>query len=137
MSTPTSVHYSHLLSVLRYLHGTIDCHLFFSSSSSLQLHAYSNATWGSDPSDFKSLSAYCVFLGSSLIAWKAKKQTVVSRSSIEAKLRALACVTAEETWLQWLLADFGVALSSTPVHCDSTSAISIAHQTRRRGLLLC
>jgi hypothetical protein len=73
MSTPTSVNYSHLLRVLRYLRGTIDHRLFFSSSSSLQLHAYYDAIWGSDPSDFKSLSAYCVFLGSSLIAWKTKK----------------------------------------------------------------
>jgi len=62
-----------------------------------------------------------------LIAWKTKKQTVVSRSSAEAELRALACVTAEVTWLRWLLADFGVAFStSTPVHSDSTGAISIA-----------
>jgi hypothetical protein len=68
MSTPTSVHYNHLLRVLRYLRGTIDRRLFFSSSSSLQLHAYSDATWGSDPSDFKSFSTYCVFFGSSLIA---------------------------------------------------------------------
>jgi hypothetical protein len=35
MSTPTSVHYSYLLRVLRYLCGTIDRHLFFSSSSSI------------------------------------------------------------------------------------------------------
>jgi hypothetical protein len=129
MSTPTSVHYNHLLHVLRYLHGTSDQRLFFSSSSSLQLHAYSNATWGSDPLEFKSLSAHCVFLGSSLIAWKTKKQTVVSRSSAEVELRAFACVTAEVTWLRWLLADFGVALSSsTVVHCDTTSAISIAQE---------
>jgi hypothetical protein len=46
---------------------------------------------GSDPSDFKSLSTYCVFLGSSLIAWKTKKQTVVSCSSAKAELCALAC----------------------------------------------
>jgi hypothetical protein len=32
MSTPTSVHYSHLLCVFQYLRGTIDRHLFFSSS---------------------------------------------------------------------------------------------------------
>jgi hypothetical protein len=60
MSTPTSVHYSHLLCFLRYLRGTIDRRLFFSSSSSLQLHAYSNATWGYDPSDFKSLYLFCL-----------------------------------------------------------------------------
>src|SRR5438105_14934707 len=68
MSAPTSIHYSHLLRVLRYLRGTIDRRLFFSSSSSLQLRAYSDATWGTDPSDFKSISAYCVSFGSSLIA---------------------------------------------------------------------
>jgi hypothetical protein len=73
VSAPTSVHYSHLLRVLRYLHGMITRHLFFPCSSSLQLQAYSNATWASDPSDRRSLSTYYVFLGGSLIAWKMKK----------------------------------------------------------------
>jgi hypothetical protein len=44
VSAPTQIHYSHLLRVLRYLHGTISCHLFFPRSSSLQLHAYYDAT---------------------------------------------------------------------------------------------
>ena len=73
VSAPTSVHYSHLLRVLRYLRGTISHRLFFPRSSSLQLQAYSDATWASDPSDRHSLSAYCVFLGGFLIAWKTKK----------------------------------------------------------------
>jgi hypothetical protein len=32
---PTQIHYSHLLRVLCYLHGTISHHLFFPRSSSL------------------------------------------------------------------------------------------------------
>ena len=67
VSAPTSVHYSHLLRVLRYLRGTISHRLFFPRSNSLQLQAYSDATWASDPSDRGSLSAYFVFLGGSLI----------------------------------------------------------------------
>jgi hypothetical protein len=62
ISAPTQIYYSHLLRVLRYLHGTISCRLFFPRSSSLQLQAYCDATWASDPSDRHSLSAYCVFL---------------------------------------------------------------------------
>jgi hypothetical protein len=81
---PTTAHYSYLLRVLRYLHGTITRHLFFPRSSSLQLQAYSDATWASDPMDRRLLSTYCVFLGGSPIAWKTKKQTAVSRSSVEA-----------------------------------------------------
>ena len=92
VSAPTQLHYTHLLRVLRYLRGTPSRRLFFSHSSPLELQAYSDATWGSDPSDRRSLSAYCVFLGSSLVSWKTKKQIVVSRSSAEAKLHALACV---------------------------------------------
>jgi hypothetical protein len=103
---------------------------FFPRSSSLQFQAYSDATWASDPSDRHSLSAYCVFLGGSLIAWKTNKQTVVSRSSAEAELRAMASLTAEVTWLRWLLDDFGVSVTApttpTSLLSDSIGAISIA-----------
>jgi hypothetical protein len=39
----------------------------------------------------------------------------------------MSLVTAEVTWLQWLLDDFGVSVSMpTPLLSDSTCAISIA-----------
>ena len=127
VSAPTQLHYTHLLRVLRYLRGTMTRRLFFPRSSSLQLQAYCDATWASDVSDRRSLSAFCVFLGGSLISWKTKKQTAVSRSSAEAELRAMALVTAEVTWLRWLLEDFGVSVSMpTPLLSDSTGAISMA-----------
>ena len=86
-------------------------------------------------SDRRSLSAYCVFLGSSLIAWKTKKQTAVSRSSAEAELRAMASVTAEITWLRWLLQDFGVSVAApTPLLSDSTGALSIARDPVKHEL---
>jgi hypothetical protein len=100
VSASTQIHYSHLLCVLRYLRGTISHRLFFPRSSSLQLQAYCDATWASDPSDRRSLSAYCVFLGGSLISWKTKKQVAVSRLSAEAELRAMTLVTAEVIWLR-------------------------------------
>jgi hypothetical protein len=120
---------SHLLRVLCYLRETIFCRLFFPRYSSLQLQSYCDATWASDPSDRRSLSAYCIFRGGSLIAWKIKKQLAVSRSSAEAELCDMALVTAEVTWLRWLLEDFGVSVSlPTPLLSDSTGAISIARE---------
>ena len=44
VGAPTSVHYAHLLRVLRYLRGTTSRSLFYSRQSSLQLQAYSDAT---------------------------------------------------------------------------------------------
>jgi hypothetical protein len=68
ISTPTSVHYGHLLRVLRYLHETRSRCLLYASDSPLQLHAYSDATWASDPVDRSSTTCYCILLGSSPIA---------------------------------------------------------------------
>ena len=135
VSAPTSVHYGHLLRVLRYLRGTKTQCLFYDSNSPLQLHAYSDATWASDPTDRRSITGYCILLGSSPVAWKSKKQAVVSRSSTEAELRALAITTAEIIWIRWLLADLGVSCDSpTLLRCDNTGAIQICHDPVKREL---
>jgi hypothetical protein len=135
VSAPTQIHYSHLLRVLRYLRGTISLRLFFPRSSSLQLQVYCDANWASDPSDRCSFSAYCIFLGGSLIAWKTKKQVTVSHSSAKAELCAMTLVTVEVTWLQWLLQDFGVSVSMpTPLLSDSTEVISIARDPVKHEL---
>ena len=132
---PTTVHHGHLLRVLRYLRGTTSRCLFYANSSQLQLHAYSDATWASDPVERRPVTGYCIFLGTSLIAWKSKKQTAVSRSSAEAELRALATTTSEIVWLRWLLADLGVSCHApTPLLCDSTAAIQIANDPVKHEL---
>jgi hypothetical protein len=135
VSKPTSVHYGHLLRVLRYLRGTQSRCLLYDSASPLQLHAYSDATWASDPVDRCSTTGYCILLGSSPIAWKSKKQAAISRSSVEAELRALATTTAEIIWLRWLLADLGVSCDTpTPLLCDNMSAIQISHDPVKHEL---
>ena len=67
VSAPTSVHFGHLLRVLRYLRGT---------SSQCLLYAH----------DRHSVTGYCILLDSSPLVWKSKKQSAVSRSSTEAEL---------------------------------------------------
>jgi len=128
VSAPTSVHFGHLLRVLRYLRGTSSQCLLYPRGNPLHPHAYSDSTWASDPTYRRSVSSYCILLGSSPLAWKSKKQAAVSRSSTEAELRALATTTAEIIWLRWLLAEFGVSCDTpTPLLCDNTGAIQIAN----------
>ncbi|XP_042757561.1 secreted RxLR effector protein 161-like [Lactuca sativa] len=127
VTAPTYVHWGVVLHILRYLRGTQFQTLLFPSTFSLELRAYSDADWDGDCHDRKSTIGFCVFLGESLISWKSKKQDVVSRSSTEAEYCAMAVTTCEIIWLQWLLADMRVYISSpTPLHCDNKSAIQIA-----------
>ncbi|XP_047314196.1 uncharacterized mitochondrial protein AtMg00810-like [Impatiens glandulifera] len=111
-----------------------DVHIFqsllLSTSSSLDLLAFSDADWAGDPSDRKSTTGFCIFLGDSLISWKSKKQDVISRSSTEAEYRTMAFTTCETVWLRWLLANMGVFLHEpTPLFCDNKSAIQIARNS--------
>ena len=128
MFAPRSTHFSVVLRILRYLKGTLFYGLHFSANSSLVLSGYFDADWGKDPTDSRSTTGYCFFLGDSLISWRSKKQTVVARFSAESEYRAIADASSELIWLRWLLTDMGVPHSSaTMLHCDNRNAIQISH----------
>ena len=96
----------------------------------MELHAYSDADYGSDPLIANLLLVFVFFLGDSLIAWKSTKQPIVSLSSTEVEYRAMTSTTKEIVWLCWLLADIGVFLfHPTFIYCDNKSAIQIAHNS--------
>nr|XP_017239931.1 PREDICTED: uncharacterized mitochondrial protein AtMg00810-like [Daucus carota subsp. sativus] len=128
MTAPRTPHFSAVLHILRYVKGSIFHGLHYSFDSSLELHAYSDADWGGDPTTRCSTTGFCFFLGDSLISWRSKKQSLSSRSSAESEYRALADTTQELIWLRWLLEDMSVTHSpATSIYCDSKSAIDIAH----------
>ncbi|TYK06346.1 putative mitochondrial protein [Cucumis melo var. makuwa] len=128
MAAPRTIHFIAVLRIIRYIKGTLRHGLQFSSQSSLVLFGYSDADWVGDPTDRRSTAGYCFYLGDSLISWRSKKQSVVSRSSTESEYHALADTTAELLWLRWLVADMGVPQQGpTLLHCDNRSAIQIAH----------
>lgn len=80
MHSPTVAHFNAVKRLLQYLQGTLHYGLQFSDSS-LDLQAYSDSDWAGSVIDRKSTTGYCVFLGSNLVSWTAKKQCTVSRSS--------------------------------------------------------
>lgn len=85
---PTLIHWHAAVHVLKYLKGCPSLSIFYHTQNVLNIQAYSDADWGACSDSRKSLMGLCVFLGSSLISWKCKKQSTVSVSSAEAEYRA-------------------------------------------------
>jgi hypothetical protein len=102
--------------------------LLFRNSGHLTIDGYSDADWASCLDDRRSTSGYCVFVGGNLVAWRSKKQSVVSKSTAEAQYRALSQGLSEMLWVRNLLSELKVLkLGHLNVWCDNKSAICIAN----------
>ncbi|KAL9299192.1 putative RNA-directed DNA polymerase [Arabidopsis thaliana] len=95
MQTPLSDHWDAAIRLVRYLKGCPGQGILLSSKSNLQLTTFSDSDHATCPITRRSLTGYLVKLGNSPVSWKTKKQDKVSRSSAEAKYRAMAMACQE------------------------------------------
>ncbi|KAJ0471180.1 putative RNA-directed DNA polymerase [Helianthus annuus] len=127
MHSPKEVHLSLALRLLRYLKLSPGKGISFRKTDELNLFGYADSDWAKCLNTRKSVTGYCVFLGTSLVSWKSKKQNIVSRSTAEAEYRAMCSITCELMWIKNLLSELGVNCSiPMPLFCDSQAALSIA-----------
>lgn len=128
MHAPGQEHFETIYRILRYLKGSPGKGLLFRKNGHLQVEVYTDVDWAGRVTDRRSNSGYCTFVGGNLVTWHSKKQTVVARSSAEAKYRAIALGICEVLWIKKILEELR-ASNSLPmqVYCDNKSAIAIAH----------
>jgi hypothetical protein len=126
MHSPSNVQMQIALRLLRYLKSAPGKGIPFSKGPSFELRAYADSDWGKCLSTRKSVTGYCLFLGKSLISWKSKKQTTVSRSTAEAEYRAMCATTCEIMWVINVLQELQVKVHlPVSLFCDNTAALSI------------
>lgn len=128
VSQPMDIHFQAATRVLKYLKGSPSKGILFPANSTLKITGFADSDWAGCLDTRRSITGYCVFVGSSLVAWKSKKQSTVSKSSSEAEYRALAALTCELQWLSYLLHDLHLP-STEPytIYCDNKSAVYLAH----------
>ena len=95
LHAPTTTHWVARKRILHYIKGTLDYGISFCPALVLSLEGFSDAYWGINLDDKKSMSGLGVFLGPNLITWSSKKQNMVARSSTESEFRALAATAVE------------------------------------------
>ena len=92
---------------MRYLKGTMNYGIHYTGYPWV-LEGYSDANWISDADKIKVTSGYVFTLGGRAVFWKSCKQTILTRSTMEAELIALDTATVETEWLRELLMDLPI-----------------------------
>ncbi|GJS13032.1 putative ribonuclease H-like domain-containing protein [Tanacetum coccineum] len=82
---PKVSHLNAVKRIFRYLKGRPKLGLWYPKDSPFILEAFSDSDYAGASLDRKSTTRGCQFLGSRLISWQCKKQTVVANSTTEAE----------------------------------------------------
>ena len=128
MHDPREVHLQVAYRVLHYLKAHPGKGILFKKTSDVNLAVYTDADFAGSPTDRRSTTGYCTFLGGNLVSWRSKKQNVVARSSAEAEFRAMAAGVCELLWVKIILEDLKIQWTGPmKLYCDNKSAINIAH----------
>ena len=78
--------------------------------------------------DRRLTTGYCTFLSGNPVTWRSKKQSLVARSSAEAKFRATAERVCELLWLKIILEDLKIKWDGPMrLYRNNKSAINITH----------
>ena len=95
---------SHLLAtkrIFRHINGTQNVRLWYSTSSLLELIAYSDSDFAGCKLDRKSTSGVCYFIGGNLISWSSRKQNFIALSSTKVEYVAVGSCCAQILWIKY------------------------------------
>ncbi|TPX52374.1 hypothetical protein PhCBS80983_g06488 [Powellomyces hirtus] len=131
-SNPSPQHLQAAKRVLRYLRGTSTYSLCIGGNN-VTLHGYSDADWGNNIIDRRSITGYLFCIGNAgPVTWASKRQPTVALSSTEAEYMALSFATQETIWLRSLLRKLQIpeylneSARPTTIYEDNQSCISLA-----------
>jgi hypothetical protein len=126
----TEAHHRAVMHVLRYLNHTSEEGVSYSRHFSMHTYGLSDATWGSDVDNSRSISGYIFFMGGGPIVWSSKGQKTVALSSAESEYVALCAAAQEALHLRQFLPEIDSNLldirKPITIYGDNTACIAIA-----------
>ena len=99
MQHPHESHWKIAKRIFRYIHGTVQFGIHYSTGATPLLVDFTDSDWVGDPNDRKSTVGYVFTLGSRFITWACKKQSSLALSFVEAEYRAAVQASKEAMWL--------------------------------------
>ena len=126
-------HWTTVKNILKYLKRTKHMFLVYGGDKELVVNGYVDASFDTDPDDYKSQTGYVFLLNGGAVSWCSCKQSVVAGSTCEAEYMAASEAAQEAIWVKEFITDLGVipnALGPMTLFCDNIGAIALAKEPR-------
>ena len=126
MCKPSKAHMAAAKHLLWYLAGTTNFAITYKRGG-LKLTAFSDANWGKNPDNGKSISSCIAFLSDDPVSFKVGLQGLTAQSTMEAELVAAALTMKETTFCSNMMKglEFGMRFDNVPVYIDNTSTLHV------------
>ncbi|XP_074361830.1 secreted RxLR effector protein 161-like [Apium graveolens] len=127
MEKSTVTHLNAIKRIMRYVKGTLEYGLVYSSVSENNiLTGYLDSDLAGHVEDMKSTSGVVFYLNESLITWVSHKQKCVALSSCKVEFMAATATTCEGIWSHKLLSQItGSQVGPVILYLDNRSAIDL------------
>ena len=127
MQTPKVSHWKAGKRILRYVSGTKNYGILYSSSNDFRLIGYTNSDSAGCIDERKSTSGYVFHFGLGVVSWASKKQPIVTLSSAEAEYVAATGAACQAIWMRRMLKELNYEQEeATKIYCDNNSAIALS-----------
>ncbi|GJR41731.1 putative ribonuclease H-like domain-containing protein [Tanacetum coccineum] len=124
--TPKVSHIHAVKRIFRYLKGQPKLGLWYPKDFPFDLKGFLlDSDYAGASLDRKSIIEGCQFLGSRLISWQCKKQTIVANSTTEAEYVAAPSCYGQVLWIQNQMLDYGYNFMNTKIFIDNERTICI------------
>jgi hypothetical protein len=123
MATPSMTHWQAAKGVLRYLAGTLNYGITYSSLGNLT--GYCDADYAGDIDTRRSTTGYVFISGGGAISWSSRLQPTVAVSTAEAEYMAAAHATKEALWLHKLMIDLEREPGTMLIYTDNQAALTL------------
>jgi hypothetical protein len=140
-SNPAPEHWDLLISVLRYIKGTLTYGIRYTPTADalvgngLKPEGFVDSDWAGCVDTRRSTSSYVFFMGAAPVCWSSKRQAVVALSSTEAEYISLARGTQQAMWMKnWLAGVFLPQELPFGLRGDNLGSISLMETTKGHGL---
>jgi len=125
---PGMIHWKAIVKIFRYLQGTINLGIKYSTSTiadvstHITITGYADSDHGRCIDTRRSITGYMFLMANGPISWQSRQQTSVALSSMEAEYMALCAAAQEAIWLRMVMNDFNREYNDTVVIYDDNQS---------------